>query len=442
MPRPRKSALFELGGQWIAHDPPSPFLYRFWYDPGTGRTRRASLGTEDLGEAKLKLAQIVMEGAPKSKNSPIAIVLENYFKERTDRLPSGKSARNAGKLFLECWGKTARVSAIDEHRQKQFVEWSIKRSHSTSYIARNLGVLAAALAHAKLNIEVTYGENAICSKWVPDAKPNRRRFVPSDEELARFLDYDLPENLWRWVLVQLTTAGRPQTAIDLSPEMRNSQTGVIDLNPPGRKQNKKYRATVREPKVLSGWLDRWEREAREEQGDGTLPDNWRYCGYRSLESAQVAIERIRVEPEVSLPRLSAYSFRYTVTTVLRRSKRMHGVTEDDIAQQFGHRRPQMRTTAGYGEWEPDYLLNAADAIDTWLLRLQRLVKNRSLFSRDYPGLAFQRSSETSQVIENNGGRDRDRTCDPYHVNVRRSRRKPMVSANLARLPVRTTGEQG
>jgi hypothetical protein len=111
---------------------------------------------------------------------------------------------------------------------------------------------------------------AVGGEPLPDAKPKRRRFVPSDEELARFLDYDLPENLWRWVLVQLTTAGRPQTAIDLSPEMRNRQTGVIDLNPPGRKQNKKYRATVREPKVLSGWLNRWEREAREQQSDGIL----------------------------------------------------------------------------------------------------------------------------------------------------------------------------
>ncbi len=47
MSRPRKNALFELGDQWIGAVSVSSIFYRFWFDQRTGRTSRASLGTED-----------------------------------------------------------------------------------------------------------------------------------------------------------------------------------------------------------------------------------------------------------------------------------------------------------------------------------------------------------------------------------------------------------
>ena len=102
VPRPRQKALFELDGQWIGREVGKPFLYRYWHDAATGHSRRASLGTADLGEAKRRLAEIVVKGAPKDDDSALSIVLENYFTERTDHLPSAKPARNAGRLALEC----------------------------------------------------------------------------------------------------------------------------------------------------------------------------------------------------------------------------------------------------------------------------------------------------------------------------------------------------
>jgi integrase len=62
---------------------------------------------------------------------------------------------------------------------------------------------------------------------------------------------------------------------------------------------------------------------------------------------------------VKLPRLSAYSFRHKVATVLRKA----GLSEDEIGMELGHRREVSRTTAGYGEWKPDYLQGVADALD-------------------------------------------------------------------------------
>lgn len=67
MPRARSKPLYETEKQWIASDPGSPNLYRFWTMRGTGRTRRQSLGTTSLDIAKQRFLEAIgdaPEGAP------------------------------------------------------------------------------------------------------------------------------------------------------------------------------------------------------------------------------------------------------------------------------------------------------------------------------------------------------------------------------------------
>lgn len=206
--------------------------------------------------------------------------------------------------------------------------------------------------------------------------------------------------------------GRPQTAIDLKPDAREHEAKTVNLNPAGRKQNKKYRPILREPRFLTGWLNTWEADARTTHPDGEIDPLWTYCGYTSLEAVKTALHRLRTTEGVNLPRLTTYSFRHKVTTVLRRAKATHGVTEDDISTQLGHRRPHLRTTAGYGEWDPSYLENTAAAIDQWFVELQRLVKNREGFSQNYPRRVRVLTEKISQPIETLGAGERIRTVDP------------------------------
>ncbi len=56
------------------------------------------------------------------------------------------------------------------------------------------------------------------------------------------------------------------------------------------------------------------------------------------------------------------------------------LSEDEIGLQLGHRREATRTTAGYGEWDPDYLKSVADALDDWFAQLQGKLKGKSLFT--------------------------------------------------------------
>lgn len=379
MPRLRARPLFELGGQWIAREPGKPGLYRFWRDAEAGRTRRASLGTANLERAKEKLAEIVVRGAPKQLDDYVSVVLEGYFEECTDGRPSEKQTRNAGKVLLRCWGPNVRVGDLDEKKQKQFGQWCIAQGFRLSYAARNLGVLSSAIRYAKIPAQrIVTNDNTMRERWKLHDAPSERRFIPTDKELGRLLSAEMPERLFRWIIIQMATAGRPQTAIDLAPVMRDRAARVVNLNPPDRRQNKKFRATVREARVLRGWLDKWEKAGLDGYGG-------RYCGYATIEGVKTALQKLRDLEAVNLPLISTYSLRHKVTTVLRQAR----VSEDQVSKMLGHRRENLRVTGGYGEWSPDYLADAAAAIDAWFLRVQKHC-TRDLLSHRNPTKARQR----------------------------------------------------
>lgn len=375
MPRPRQKALFELGGQWIAREAGKPFLYRYWHDAETGHSRRASLGTADIEAAKTRLAEIVVRGEVKTVDSYLSVVLEDYFLNKTDHLATRGTARNAGRLLLECWGDLIRTGALTDAQQKKFVLWSLEkpRRHSLGTIARNLGVLAAALAQAKLTIGVTYTEGGILAKW-PEIrpKPPRKTYEPTDEELARLLRAGIPTDLRRWLLNAMATGGRPEAVLELTPSARQRSLGLIDLNPEGRRQNKKYRPTVRELGCQKRWFNEWEAEATKlaVQGDISLA---RYCSYASVDSLDTALRRWRLKPEVNVPKISVYSIRHRAASVMRAAR----VPSDQISYQLGRRRPSERSTRGYGEYGPDYLADAAAALEAWVIRVIRLSKSKA-----------------------------------------------------------------
>lgn len=382
MARGRARPLFELGGQWIAHEPGKRNLYRYWTDARTGRSRRASLGTPDFEAAKIKFAEIIVKGAKRTANDHLSLVLEAYFEGRTDNLPSADQARVAGSHALECLGELVRVNELTKPKQKEFVQWSIERGHALGTISRNLSVIAAALEHAELPCRIVVDEATILATW-PDLqfKPRRTVFIPTDAELARFFDAEKPDNLFRWAVMACLTGGRPEAVNELTPAQRIRDAGLIDLNPEGRRQNKKYRPIVRAPKALTGWLDKWE--------EGGLADTGGfYCGYDSREGLKTALQRVR--EEAKLPRLTLKGIRHKVKTVLQ----LAGVSDDEIAWQFGHKRPNLRTTEQYGERQPNYLKGAAAALDAWWRRVQAMT-DTALFPHGIPATLRKRTKRAA-----------------------------------------------
>lgn len=359
MPRARVRSLFELGGHWIAGVPNRKHLYDFWTDARDGGTCRRSLGTEDIEQAKLKLAEIVLRGAPATANSPLSILFENYFLARTDFLPSKQPARASGRVFLEQWGEGARVNDVTEAKLKEFSTKLAAKGNSLGYIARHLTVLSAALRHAGITMRVIYPEAHMRQVWKIAAKPRRKPFIPTDQQMAMILRQPMPEDLTRWLLIEMATGCRPEAALDLTPAARIPEARALDLNPAGRAQNKKHRPIVRCPKVLTAALNRWEKEGLTKHGG-------KYCGYASVDSVDSALERTC--KKIGLGQMSVYSLRHKVVTVLRAA----GVPKDQIERQLGHRGANASTSDEYGEYSPDFQKAASDALDAWVRRLRQL----------------------------------------------------------------------
>jgi integrase len=183
--------------------------------------------------------------------------------------------------------------------------------------------------------------------------------------------------LRRWMII--LTGGRPQTAVDLEPSQFNRDAGVVDLNPVERTQNKKHHAKVKAGRALRFLLTRWEKAGLGQFGD-------RYCGYETMEGAKSGVQRLAAETGIPI---STYSWRQKVTTILRRVR----VPEDQVSELLGHKRPNLRTTAGYGDWDPDYQREAAAALDSWFWRILKLAKavaaearsNSKVLSSQRPG---------------------------------------------------------
>ena len=66
--------------------------------------------------------------------------------------------------------------------------------------------------------------------------------------------------------------------------------------------------------------------------------------------------------------MALYSLRHRGTTVLRAAK----VPREQIDYQLGHVQQGARTTQDYGRYEPDYLTEAAAALDAWITRVLEL----------------------------------------------------------------------
>lgn len=372
MPRPRARSLFELGGYWIAEEPGREGLYCFWNDEGTGRTRRRSLGTGDIGDAKKRLAEIVVNGLPADNDSYLSNVLKTYFVERTDHLPSGKPARHAGKLFLRCWGEKTKAGDIGTGKLKDFADWSILQKHSVNYIARNFSVLAAALAHAKLPHDIPIKEGAILDRWpdlVAKNKPKRKVYEPTDEDLARLFQRDLGPSIRLWLLNSMATLGRPMAVAQLKPAQRDRVHQLIALNPEGRRQNKKFRPTVRELVVQTKWLD----EAEKPKKGPPMASTRQYSLYFNRSSIKTRLAYHCAEERANIPSMALYGIRHRGTTVLRNAK----VPREQIDFQLGHiPKGSSRTTHDYGQYEPGYLSEAAAALEAWIERVLKLAAQK------------------------------------------------------------------
>jgi integrase len=360
-------------------------IWYIWeYDGATGQCNSVSARTRDRAAAQKKLAEHILK-LPQRKllnDATVVWVLLRYWELYAKDIFASDTVRRVMGLAAEHI-PSQRVYDWPIGEQKAF---AAKLAAKGSTQRRYWGVVRAAIQWAVdggelpslpalMKIQATDGEGV-------------RPFTLG--ELQLLAEACLHEHERRFFLLTLTTGCRPGATLDLTWDRINAETGVVDYAVPGRKLTKKRRAKAPLCPTARAYLN-----DRRSIGPVLMYRTKRKS--RPIKGYKMTFKRIAERSKVTG---TAYGIRKAVSIWLRKE----GVHEWDIKGMLGH--AIGGETERYAHYRPEYMRAAADSVE----RLLRRINPSWLCSY----FAVEVSRET-QVLDGTGGRDRDRTCDPYHV---------------------------
>lgn len=340
----------EIGGFWLSKRPGSDQWCRTWYDAATRQTKRASLGTADLQEGKLKLfewfAKYGKLGLQEAQDALLEVVLVRYWQQHGENLASKEMTQIALGYWSDFFAG-ASVAEVTPARQREFIEWLRKGNRSDGYIKRILTVGKSALNRAYKEGEITTVPYVIPG----EDGPPKDLVLSVEDSAALWLATTLPHE--RMMLALLYgTLGRPEALLELRKDQVDFERRLLAQNPAGRKQTKKYRPTIPVCGFLLPWL--------EQAPDGPLVQ-WRSKPIGSFKTAWRGLRKDSWLPAAAVPK----TIRHTMATELRAA----GVPEAEIQGFMGHRAYSGKTEV-YAKYRPDYLGQAAAAIDAYMDRVR------------------------------------------------------------------------
>jgi hypothetical protein len=404
--------LFQIGSYWLGREEGSDYLFYYWYDAAARGTRRKTTGIRDIEDAKIWLAKKVLDEPPEDPQTPenvtFASVRSFYFRYHIMPQPGRRtgardklSPKRAFALVTAYLAKMMQQDQIEgapkvAHftlaRQEGFMKWCRDQHQlSAKTISNYLSYIKAGVRFAAkprlvtdsrgrerearvLSIipHIEDGEAAIeAVTGLPRSKP--RDWIPTDHELAALIDA-LPEGpeheaTFRYIIMALNTWARPEAICQLSVKTQvDFQRGIIDLNQPGRAQNKKVRPIIRLTHNLRGWLLHW-----------NLDFPITYFGRAVVKIDSRTLKKAATRAGFDSAMVNRYTLRHYMATRVRRVDGIQ-VSREERATWMGHADPRHRTTENwYESMDPDYLVNAMNATDTVIVKLSQLCK-RTLFS--------------------------------------------------------------
>jgi integrase len=454
---PDGAARFEIGGYYL--DRPHPDRGGYWYacryDARTGDVSRRSLKETDFERAKLRLAaliatapQITREGPPDPSCVLTLAVLQAYMDGRGAAIASEDVATRAVFLittFLDSIKRIdAPVSFWTPAQQLEFAKWCRENyQHSAGTIARHINVMRSAFIDAsrfKIRLDalgnrveaaliltspkiVMRRELVAAELKIPQKRP--RNATLSLDQMATVIDALDTPHLLRFAVLSLATWARPQAVIDFDPDRQTDWAdGTIDLAPPDWVQTNKRRPRQPMTRCLEGWLDGWAEQDRARRdadaAAGRPPVESGLLIYKRRRVACVKKAFRRIGRDVGLTGFSQYAFRHFMADQTK--KLFRGVAREQRSLWLGHVvRDGSRTTEHYESDDPQVLADVALATDCIITLLnercqKQLFAVETLLNRkELQAIGARELPKKLGKPGGNGGRDRDRTCDPLHV---------------------------
>lgn len=400
-PAPREShRIFQYQEFWLGIEPKYGFYTLNWYDPNARRTKRKTTGTRDLEAAKQELIKAAQATPPNDPQHPSVVEIDAvrrfYFEHHVNSERAGRRVvrdKSGPHTLLRRPRKDRQGSPISPWPGKKDScgGGRDKQGLSNKSISTYLSYVKAGLRFCSrprlirdprgqerevqiLSAPPHIDDSETRIEKVTDLpKSQRREWVPTDAELAATIDAlgDGPEHeaVFRYVVMALNTWARPEAITELSVlQQVDFRLGIINLNPPGRVQNKKVRPKIRLTDNLCAWLLYW-------NFDRPIV----YCGRPVAKVDSRTLRKAAQRAGVAeWRRFNRYALRHYMATRIRRVERIH-VTREERATWMGHKDPHHSTTeAWYESFDPDYLLAPMRATDAIITEITRLTRKRSL----------------------------------------------------------------
>ena len=384
---------FRIGEYWIGKKSGKPAYYRYWYDPDRGVTRRASLGTSDFEEAKDKLAVWYVANRSIPERSELETVLlsdviRRYYEKHGQHTQSHETSRANLLIWLDYFDPETTVhDATQPKAVDGFIRHLQDKGNKASYINRILTDGRSAINKAWKDGDIASAP-FIKSLKVEDAEPKGRPLEM--DELRAFYHTAETEHLKRFVLFSVATGARPSSVMDLHSQQIDLERRLIELNPPGRKQTKKIRPSVKlpaplVPHVVDGWQITFRNKPL-----GSIKTSWRKQRARCGLDDQV----------------NPYSIRHTIARHLRAS----GVPAWEVGAQLGHKKKENSITEIYAPMDPSYLGQALAAIEAFMEEFLLSPSERPLIT--LPLRCPSKNGPEAEAVVNIGAGDEIRTHDP------------------------------
>jgi integrase len=365
----------QYGPYWIARDTTTGIFYVCWYDSGARQTRRRTLDTNSPNVASKRVEELQkagVDGDPKehlqsAPMSRVSDVLSYYQEKHIPEIRSGEAATIAIKNFLEPALGSMSLASIKKRHIKEFSDGLLAKGYSVGYVSRICSVLRAAFNRAIDDEQISSAPLVpeIRDDAEMEAEDLRGRRL-SIVETARLVDAISEMHMLDYTVAELNTAARPEAILEAMVEQIGWDHGLLELNPPGRVQTKKFRPIMRISQTWRPWLEPVE--------SGPIVS---YDGepIRSIKTAM----RSMVAKAGLQGRVNSTSIRHSIGHFLENIARVPG---REISILLGHvpvsKKKTTRRYSGVDPYSPDYLSNAVAGIEAFVREVNKHTKKWDL----------------------------------------------------------------
>jgi integrase len=311
-----------------------------WKDEA-GDRKRYSLGTTDRVAADAAARRVWASLTAATDFDTVGAIVDAYLgpKDRPDPVPDAKRKREAWTAAKPYWA-VLRPAAVDEGVSLAYPAW---RKRSANTVRQELSLVRTAL-----NWAVAHKHIPAAPKVTLPPMPETSVGHLTKEQFRRFLLGCSAPHVKLFAMLGVTTGGRKSAILQAKWNQVDWDRALLQLNPEGRTQNSKRRATVPLNDMILPAL----RTAREEALTDYIIEH-KGAGLADIKKGFAAAARR------SKVLCHPHMLRHSAAVWMAEDR----VPMAEIASYLGHRDINV-TVRIYARYHPDYLREAARSL-TW-----------------------------------------------------------------------------